>query len=134
MRSQLLGLLRDARDRGVKLDPQASQDPIGARLARTGRDRDPGARRLADGRCGSGPLARQISQSPGSGGAVAGAAQRADRRPCCGARVALLLPLSGPAAAQALTVRDGFLSAYYQLPAANRPELRLYDTGSAAGP
>jgi len=46
----------------------------------------------------------------------------------------LLLPLTGPAAAQASTVRDGFLSAYYQLPAANRPDLRLYDTGALPGP
>lgn len=45
-----------------------------------------------------------------------------------GARVALLLPLSGPAAAQAAAVRDGFLSALYQLPPAARPMLRLYDT------
>jgi outer membrane PBP1 activator LpoA protein len=51
-----------------------------------------------------------------------------------GARVALLLPLTGPAAAQASTVRDGFMSAYYQLPAANRPDLRLYDTGALPGP
>ena len=38
-----------------------------------------------------------------------------------GGRIALLLPLSGPAAGQAATVRDGFLSAYYQLPEATRP-------------
>ena len=29
---------------------------------------------------------------------------------------------------------DGFLSAYYLLPAASRPELRLYDTGALPGP
>jgi outer membrane PBP1 activator LpoA protein len=48
--------------------------------------------------------------------------------------VALLLPLSGPASAQAAIVRDGFLSAYYQLPAQGRPALRLFDTGALPGP
>ncbi|HEY4975675.1 MAG TPA: penicillin-binding protein activator, partial [Steroidobacteraceae bacterium] len=47
-----------------------------------------------------------------------------------GGRIALLLPLTGPAAGQAATVRDGFLSAYYQLPAATRPALQIYDTGA----
>ncbi len=47
-----------------------------------------------------------------------------------GGRVALLLPLSGPAAAQAAAVRDGFLSALYELPAASRPALHLYDTAA----
>ncbi|MBM5812582.1 MAG: hypothetical protein FJ191_11560, partial [Gammaproteobacteria bacterium] len=42
-------------------------------------------------------------------------------------RVALLLPLSGRAAAAGLAVRDGFLGAFYQQDAAARPLLRLYD-------
>ncbi len=46
-----------------------------------------------------------------------------------GPQIALLLPLSGRQSAAALAVRDGFLTAYYSLPAAERPGLRLYDTG-----
>src|SRR5580658_4103031 len=46
-----------------------------------------------------------------------------------GPRIALLLPLSGRQSAAALTVRDGFLTGYYSLPAAERPGLRVYDTG-----
>jgi outer membrane PBP1 activator LpoA protein len=42
--------------------------------------------------------------------------------------IALLLPLGGAAASQSATVRDGFLSAYYQLPVAQRRALHLYDT------
>lgn len=45
-----------------------------------------------------------------------------------GAQLALLLPLSGKQSASAIAVRDGFLTAYYSLPAANRPGLRIYDT------
>jgi len=47
-----------------------------------------------------------------------------------GGRVALLLPLTGPAAGQASAVRDGFLSALYELPVASRPALHLYDTAA----
>lgn len=46
-----------------------------------------------------------------------------------GPQIALLLPLSGRQGAAALQVRDGFLTAYYSLPAAERPGLRVYDTG-----
>jgi outer membrane PBP1 activator LpoA protein len=47
-----------------------------------------------------------------------------------GGRVALLLPLTGPASGQASAVRDGFLSALYELPVASRPALHLYDTAA----
>ncbi|MEJ1960387.1 MAG: penicillin-binding protein activator [Gammaproteobacteria bacterium] len=42
--------------------------------------------------------------------------------------VALLLPLSGRAAASGIAVRDGFMTALYQVPVAERPRVRLYDT------
>jgi hypothetical protein len=43
-------------------------------------------------------------------------------------QIAVLLPLGGAAASQSATVRDGFLSAYYQLPVGQRPPLHFYDT------
>ena len=46
--------------------------------------------------------------------------------------IALLLPLSGRANAAALSVREGFLAAYYQAPAALRQQVRIYDTGTAS--
>jgi outer membrane PBP1 activator LpoA protein len=46
-----------------------------------------------------------------------------------GPHIALLLPLTGRAAA-ATSVRDGFLTAYFETPAAERPQLRIYDTGT----
>jgi outer membrane PBP1 activator LpoA protein len=48
------------------------------------------------------------------------------------AHVALLLPLSGRQATAANTVRDGFMTAYYQGPASQRPRLRVYDTSSVS--
>jgi len=47
-----------------------------------------------------------------------------------GPHVALLLPITGRAAAAAISVRDGFMTAYYQLPANERPRVQIYDTGS----
>jgi len=54
-------------------------------------------------------------------------------RPAPGARtgnIGLLLPLTGRASAAAESVRDGFMTALYQVPAAERPEVRVYDTGT----
>ena len=45
-------------------------------------------------------------------------------------RIALLLPQTGPLSAAARSVRDGFLSAYYQLPPQRRPRVRIYDTAA----
>ena len=42
--------------------------------------------------------------------------------------IALLLPLSGRASSAAVSVREGFMMAYYQAPASERPRVRVYDT------
>ena len=44
--------------------------------------------------------------------------------------IALLLPITGRAAAAATSVRDGFMTAYYQVPPAERPRVQIYDTGA----
>jgi len=129
LRTRLLAALRDARAHGVKLEAAASQDPIvrgwlelgaiatdtqGASLS--GESEAAGWRAKYPNHPAQEVLARAlptplVAASPGGS-------------------IALLLPLTGPASAQAATVRDGFLSAYYQLPAATRPALQLYDTGA----
>lgn len=43
--------------------------------------------------------------------------------------VGLMLPLSGPLAGAGEAIRDGFLAAHYSIPG-QRPEIRMYDTGS----
>jgi uncharacterized protein len=42
--------------------------------------------------------------------------------------IAILLPRSGPYVNVAAAVRDGFIAAWYQQPAAYRPQLRFYDS------
>ncbi len=46
------------------------------------------------------------------------------------AHVALLLPVTGRAAGAAMSVREGFMTAYYQASASERPPVRVYDTGT----
>jgi outer membrane PBP1 activator LpoA protein len=43
--------------------------------------------------------------------------------------IALLLPITGRTASAAVSVRDGFMAAFYQTPPAQRPQIRVYDTG-----
>jgi outer membrane PBP1 activator LpoA protein len=43
--------------------------------------------------------------------------------------IALLLPITGRTSSAAVSVRDGFLAAYYQAAPAERLRLRVYDTG-----
>jgi len=58
------------------------------------------------------------------------AAHPAGTQPAAGPHIALLLPIAGRAASAAISVRDGFMTAYYQLPANARPRVRIYDTGA----
>jgi outer membrane PBP1 activator LpoA protein len=78
---------------------------------------------------------RELKASLAAGGAAAArAVTPAGTHPAppgeAGAHLALLLPVTGRAAGAAASVRDGFMTAYYQVPAAERPRVRLYDTGT----
>lgn len=133
-RVNLLSELRDANDHGVKIDPRASNDPI------------------VRGWLELGPLAALAARSPNSAipeieawrarnpnhpaaeivrtqllGAQQGPIEAAE------AHIALLLPISGRAAAASTQVRDGFMTAYYQSAQAQRPRVRVYDTGEGGG-
>jgi len=46
------------------------------------------------------------------------------------AHIALLLPISGRTSTAAISVRDGFMTAYYETPLSERPRVRVYDTGT----
>jgi hypothetical protein len=68
--------------------------------------------------------ARAAAASGGGTTAATGPAEEV------GPHIALLLPISGRAAGAAISVRDGFMSAYFQSPADERPRVRIYDTGT----
>ena len=133
-RVNLLSELRDANDHGMKIDPRASNDPV------------------VRGWLELGPLAALAARNPNSAipeieawrarnpnhpaaeivrtqllGAQQGPIETAE------AHIALLLPISGRAAAASTQVRDGFMTAYYQSAPAQRPRVRVYDTGEGGG-
>jgi uncharacterized protein len=128
-RIALLDDLRDAAERGVTAQPAAEKNPVVR-----------GWLELA-------PLAAEAAHNPTVANADLTAwladhpAHPADEvvrihllgeqpRPLVAqAHIALLLPITGSAAPAAASVRDGFLTAYYQAPAQQRPVVRIYDTG-----
>src|SRR5439155_1283950 len=69
-------------------------------------------------------LLSRAALAAGGPGAAAGLAEEA------APHIALLLPITGRAAAAAISVRDGFLTAYYQSRPQERPRVRVYDTGT----
>jgi uncharacterized protein len=132
LRSQLLEALRDARDRGINLDSQPTQDPIvhgWLELAAIPTTRGPVSAPGAEAQ-----ISRWQAKYPGHPALeILPQAFPTPLAVAPGGRVALLLPLSGPATDQAATVRDGFLSAYDQLPEASRPQLQVFDTAALTG-
>ncbi|HEY1284094.1 MAG TPA: penicillin-binding protein activator [Steroidobacteraceae bacterium] len=127
-RIDLLAELRSSSERGVRVEPRAVTDPI------------------VRGWLELGPLAAAAARNPTSAAADIEAwrarysthpANDVVRTELLGLKVeprqtlphvALLLPLSGRNGAAGITIRDGFMTAYYQVPASQRPRLRVLDT------
>ncbi|HEY0339956.1 MAG TPA: penicillin-binding protein activator, partial [Steroidobacteraceae bacterium] len=134
-RVTLLGELRDSSDHGVRVDPRASNDPV------------------VRGWLELGPLAALAARNPNSAMPEIEAwrarnpnhpaaeivrtqllgTQQGQPLETAEAHIALLLPISGRAAAASTQVRDGFMTAYYQSSPAQRPRVRVYDTGDGGG-
>jgi outer membrane PBP1 activator LpoA protein len=133
-RLNLLGELRDASDHGVRFDQRATTDPVVR-----------GWLELA-------PLAAAAARNPNA--AIPEIEAWRARNPShpaneivrtqllgrqqvqpieAEAHIALLLPITGRPAAAATQVRDGFMTAYYQSAPAQRPRVRVYDTGEGGG-
>ena len=134
-RQELLAQLRAAAERGVSLAPPPASDAmvrgwLEAASVAVDNARNPtlGATRLAAfrNRYPSHPALAALSNEP-----IVGVPE-GPARLAAAPHVALMLPLSGRTSAAAAQIRDGFMTAYYQLPAATRPRLRVYDTAVAS--
>jgi outer membrane PBP1 activator LpoA protein len=134
-RAELLGQLRMAAERGVALTPPPGSDAtirgwLEAASIAADNARNPtlGATRLTAfrARFPTHPSLPALAGEPTVG--LPESTAKLDSAP----HIALLLPLSGRTAAQSGQIRDGFMTAYYQLPANVRPRLRVYDTGAGA--
>jgi uncharacterized protein len=125
-RQKLLGYMRQARERGVRLDAGSSQEPtikgwldLGSMLGSGRGSSLTGGNVAARWRSlyPNHPAAELLNEAlPAalSGGAIN--------------RIALLLPLS--ISAEARTMRDGFQHALNQIDSASQPELQVYDTST----
>ena len=134
-RTELLGQLRAAAERGVSLTPPPGSDAtirgwLEAASVAMDNARNPtlGATRLAAFRTRypSHPALAALTSEPMVGGEEPVAALEA------APHLALILPLTGRTAAPAAQIRDGFMTAYYQLPANARPRLRVYDSATTS--
>ena len=135
-RINLLASLRDASERNVRIDPRSASDPtirgwlelgpIAAAAARSPNasiaDIDAWRSRYPNHPASDIVRSELLSQQVQQPTIVTGATGH-------GARVALLLPITGRTAAAATTVRDGFMTSYYQTPEAQRGSVNVYDTG-----
>ncbi len=128
LRRELLTQLRTARERGVKLDPDASQDgtvrgwlDLGAMASDSGGSSINGAIEAA----------RWRARYPDHPAAELLAIALPAALPTSGRlhKIALLLPITGQASGYAAIIRSGFDFAWQQLPADGRPEIQIYDTG-----
>ena len=134
-RVDLLNALRDASQRGVRMDTRSASDPT------------------QRGWLELGPIAAAAARNPN--GAVADIDAWRSRYPnhpagdivrsellgrqtqiqlpitSGGNQIALLLPMTGRQSAAAASVRDGFMTAYYQTPVQQRTAISVYDTGES---
>jgi outer membrane PBP1 activator LpoA protein len=134
-RVNLLASLRDASEHNIRIDPRSAGDatvrgwlelgPIAAAAARSPNaataDIDAWRSRYPNHPANDVVRTELLGRPVQQPNIVAGAPG--------GAHIALLLPVTGRTAAAASTVRDGFMTAYYQTPEAQRKPITLYDTG-----
>lgn len=128
-RVALLDELRDAAERGVKIQPGEEKDPI----VRGWLELAPLAAEAArNPTVATAALTAWLSRHPAHPAVDVVRSQLLGEQPqplAAQAHIALLLPITGPAGRLAASVRDGFLTAYYQAPVQQRPVVRIYDTG-----
>jgi outer membrane PBP1 activator LpoA protein len=136
-RDELLDQLRAAAERGASLTPPPGSDATirgwfeAASVAfDNGRNPTLGATRLNAfrARYPAHPALAALSGEPGVG--IEGPPAKLDEAP----HIALMLPLTGRTSAPAAQIRDGFMTAYYQLSQSTRPRVRVYDTAIAPIP
>jgi outer membrane PBP1 activator LpoA protein len=127
-RAELLGELRDAQERGAKIDARTAPDVLTrgwlelAALAADAASNPNNATQTIEAWRARYPghPADEVVRSELLGVHVTPQAPTP--------HVALLVPLGGRQSSAAISVRDGFLTAYYVNAASARPRVRIYDT------
>jgi outer membrane PBP1 activator LpoA protein len=131
-RAELYSRIRSAAERGQSLKAPPNTDPIVVGWLELG----PVAVGLArDPMRASAALAnwkRLFPQHPANDSVLATASTQIAAATEFPDQIALLLPLSGRAEAVGIAVRDGFIAAYLEQPAATRPRLKIYDVAAGS--
>ncbi len=129
-RTELFSKIRAAAEHGLPMKPEPKSDPIVAGWLQLGPvaaelQRDPlhAAAALDEWR-------RAHPQHPANDAVLAIASSQIAVATQFPDQIALLLPLSGRAEAVGVAVRDGFLAACLEQPAASRPRVRIYDVAA----
>jgi hypothetical protein len=128
-RVALLGALRDAAERGIKSQPGTESNPVVSGWLELG---PLAAEAAGNPTTATADLTAWLADHPGHPAVEVVRSELLGEQPqslAAQAHIALLLPISGAAGPLAASVRDGFLSAYYQTPMQQRPVVRVYDTG-----
>jgi len=133
-RRDLLTDLRGAIDRGLRIDPAAAREPLVRGWLEIGQIASAAARSPLGADAAMDRWRARYPGHPAASIAIAeiiasGARPSAGTAPASGP-MALLLPLTGPNAAAAELIRDGFLAAIARQPEAGRPVVKVYDTGT----
>ena len=128
LRHDLLTQLRTAREHGVKLEPEASQDATVRGWLELGAMASDGGGTSINAAI---EAARWQARYPEHPATELLAAALPAPLPVSGRvhKIALLLPLTGQAAGYAAIIKSGFDFAYQQLPGDGRPQVVVYDTG-----
>jgi uncharacterized protein len=128
LRRELLAQLRLARERGVKLEPEASQDATVRGWLDLGAMAGEGGGTSINGAIES---TRWRARYPEHPAAELLATALAAPLPTTGRlhKIALLLPVTGQAAGYAAIIKSGFDYAWQQLPPEGRAQVQVYDTG-----
>jgi uncharacterized protein len=129
-RAELFSRIRGAAEHGQSLKAPANTDPIvvgwlelGPVAVGLARDPMRAAAALANWK-------RLFPNHPANDSVLAMASTQIAAATEFPDQIALLLPLSGRAEAVGIAVRDGFIAAYLEQPAATRPRLKIYDVAA----
>jgi outer membrane PBP1 activator LpoA protein len=129
-RAELFSKIRLAAEHGQSLKPPAKSDSVVAGWLQLGPVAVELQRNPMHAQVALDNWRRLYPQHPANESVLAIASQQIAVATEFPDQIALLLPLSGRAEAVGTAVRDGFIAAYLEQPAAARPHLRIYDVAA----
>ncbi len=129
-RAELFSKIRAAAEHGQPLKPPAKSEPIVSGWLKLGPVAVELQRNPMHAAAALDEWRRAYPQHPANDSVLAVASSQIAVATEFPDQIALLLPLSGRGEAIGVAVRDGFIAAYLEQPAASRPHVRVYDVAA----